>query len=283
MQRVEFLTGAAALIATTVAPNSQSARFGALERRSGGRLGVFILDTSNGRSLAYRAGERFPMCSTFKLLAVGATLSRIDAGKERLDQRIRYTSADLLEYAPVTRAHVRQGFMTLGDLCKAAIELSDNTAANLILRTIGGPPAVTAYARSLGDNVTRLDRKEPELNSSIPGDPRDTTSPQAIARDMQALVLGNALSTSSREHLRSWLIGSQTGTTCIRAGVPKTWQAGDKTGSGRNGTRNDVAVIWPQGGAPLIVSAYLTGATVDDERRNAVLADVGRVAAETFR
>jgi beta-lactamase class A len=257
--------------------------FALLEQRVGGRLGVAALDTASGARLGHRAGERFPMCSTFKLLAVGAVLGRVDRNRERLDRLIAYGEADLLDYAPVTRAHVKEGGLPLGDLCKAAIELSDNTAANLILRQIGGPAAVTAFARSLGDNVTRLDRNEPTLNTAIPGDPRDTTTPAAMLADLRALSLGGVLSPGSRERLTGWLVGCQTGKTRLRAGFPAGWRVGDKTGTGVNGTANDVAVAWAPGG-PILVACYLTQtARASDTARDTVHAEVAQIVVERFR
>jgi beta-lactamase class A len=253
-----------------------------LEAHSGGRLGVFALDTGSGRSLAHRASERFPMCSTFKLLAVSAVLARVDRRAERLDRRIPYGTHDLLSYAPVTTLHVHAGSMSVGALCAATIELSDNTAANLLLRDLGGPPEVTRFARILGDPSTRLDRNEPTVNTAIPGDIRDTTTPHAMARDLRVLVTGSALSRHSRTLLAGWLAYAQTGTTRLRAGLPFGWRAGDKTGSGDNGTANDIAVIYPPGRAPVIVTAYLTGATVSSASRDTLLANVGRVVSRTF-
>lgn len=279
MQRVEFLAGTGAAIAAGLVPHP----IALLERRYGGRLGVFALNTGSGARMTYRERERFPMCSTFKTLAAGAVLRRVDAGSEQLDRRIAYTHADLLEYAPVTREHVREGSMTVRALCAAAIEYSDNTAANLLLGTIGGPAGVTRFARSLGDDITRLDRTEPSLNEALPGDERDTTSPAAMARDMQHLVLGDALSKPLRGLLESWLLANRTGSDCIRAGIPSSWREGDKTGSGENGSRNDVAVLWPPDGAPIIVAAYYTGSPQSSATRNAVLAKVGRIVSEKLR
>ena len=171
-------------------------RLAEIEAREGGRLGVFVRDTGAGATIEHRADERFPMCSTFKLLAAAAVLKRVDEGAERLDRTIAYGPSDLLEYAPITKAHVAEGGMTVADLCAAAIDWSDNTAANLVLQTIGGPAGFTTFARSLGDEVTRLDRNEPSLNESLPGDPRDTTSPRAMAASMQKVLLGDVLSES---------------------------------------------------------------------------------------
>ncbi len=213
MHRRTFLAGLAAMApvirAQAAAPSNQARldlatkRLVEIEAREGGRLGVFVRDTGTGATIEHRADERFPMCSTFKLLAAAATLKRVDEGAERLDRTIAYGPSDLLEYAPVTKAHVAEGGMRLADLCAAAIDWSDNTAGNLVLETIGGPSGFTQFTRTLGDAVTRLDRNEPTLNESRPGDPRDTTSPRAMAADMQKVLLGDALSEASRRQLRS--------------------------------------------------------------------------------
>lgn len=278
MLRAEFL---AILSAPVVVPAGDTAKqLAELEKRSGGRLGVYGIDTGSGRLFSHRANERFPMCSTFKLVAVSAVLSRVDAGHESLERRIPYTKSDLLAYAPVTKTHVEAGGMMVGALCQAVIEYSDNTAANLLLRSIGGPPGWTDFARKLGDRVSMLNRTEPALNDAIPGDDRDTTTPTAMARNMHKLLVGDELSTASRERLTTWLIACRTGTDRIRAGVPKSWRAGDKTGSGSNGTSNDIAIVWPPRRAPIIVTAYLTGSTLSDDARSAILADVGRLASK---
>jgi beta-lactamase class A len=253
-------------------------RMAAIEKASGGRLGVAVLDTGSAARFGYRADERFPMCSTFKMLAVGAVLRRVDAGKESLHRVVRYTRGDVLEYAPVTRLHVATG-MTVSALCEAAITLSDNTAANLLLKIIGGPPGVTAFARSLGDSVTRLDRNEPTLNTAIPGDLRDTSTPKSMLSDLRKLALGDMLAGASRERLVAWLMACETGKDKLRTGLPAGWKVGDKTGSGQRGTTNDLAIVWPERRAPLLVAVYLTGATVDRKRQAAAIAAVGRAVA----
>jgi beta-lactamase class A len=253
-------------------------RIGELENTSGGRLGVAILDIGSGIRAGHRADERFPMCSTFKLLAVAAVLARVDRGRERLDRRLAFGTADLLEYAPATRARIAEGTMPIADLCEAAITVSDNTAANLILATLGGPAGLTSYVRSLGDRVTRLDRMEPALNEAAPADVRDTTTPSAMLGDLKALVLGTALSRVSRERLIAWLVATRTGDRRLRAGVPAGWRVGDKTGSGNHGTTNDVGIIWPPGRDPILIAAYLTETAQDDPAREAVLANVARIA-----
>jgi beta-lactamase class A len=250
-----------------------------LEAESGGRLGVAFLDTSSGASSGHRADERFPMCSTFKLLAAAAVLSRVDAGKESLDRRIQFDARDIVEYSPVTKDRVGSAGMSLAEICEAAMILSDNTAGNLLLANLGGPAGLTAYARSLGDQMTRLDRIETDLNEARPGDPRDTTTPAAMLSNLRTLIVGNALSAGSRDRLTAWLIGNKTGGTRIRAGLPGHWRVGDKTGTGHNGTANDVGVAWPPERAPIFLSIYLTGATTSAEHRNATIAGVARAVA----
>ncbi len=250
----------------------------ALERRHGGRLGVAMLDTANGKLRTYRGGERFPLCSTFKFLAAAFVLARVDRGEERLDRRVLYSKSDLVTYSPVTEKHV-EGGMTVAGICEAAVTLSDNTAGNLLLDSFGGPAGLTAYMRSLGDDVTRLDRRETALNEAAPGDPRDTTTPEAMLETMRKIVLGAALSPSSRAQLADWILSSKTGDKRLRAGVPKAWRLGDKTGGGGRNATNDVAVIWPPDRAPIVVTAYYIGADASGDQRNAVLAEVGRLAA----
>jgi beta-lactamase class A len=250
-----------------------------LERRHGGRLGVAVLDTGSGRRIVHRADERFLMCSTFKLMAVAAVLARVDHGAEQLDRRIVFDKSALLSYAPVSRTHVGAPGMTVAELCQAAITLSDNTAANLLLASLGGPAAVTAYARSLGDNVTRLDRIEPELNLVSPGGVLDTTAPNAMLADLQTLLLGHVLSEASRQQLIAWLRATTTGRNLLRAGIPPAWRVGDKTGRGPRGETNDIAIVWPPQRKPLLVTTYYAESTATYDECEAVLADVGRIVA----
>ena len=238
------------------------------------------LDTRNDKHLDYRAEERFPMCSTFKFLATAAVLKRVDEKKEKLDRFVPYSAKDILEYAPVTKEHLKEGGMILGALCEAAIEQSDNTAGNLLLNAIGGPAGLTNFVRALGDRVTRLDRIEPELNSAIPGDERDTTTPAAISSDMQRLLLGDALSEASRRKLDDWLQRNATGGSMIRAGVPKTWSVGDKTGRGANGATNDIAIMRPPGRTPILLAIYSVGSTATVNDREAAIAEVTKVVVE---
>lgn len=255
------------------------AALGAIERRVGGRLGVVAIDTGSGRRLEHRGDERFAMCSTFKLLLAAAILRRIDAGDEWLERRVTYGPADLLAYAPVTRARAAEGGLAVAVLCQASVEVSDNTAANLLLGSLGGPEGLTRFARSLGDATTRLDRLEPMLNANEPGDPRDTTTPSAMARTVRELLLGDVLSARSRARLEGWLVASPTGARRLRGGFPPGWRAGDKTGTGANGATNDLAIVWPPGRAPTVVAAYLSESTAPLADREEALAEVGRLAA----
>ncbi len=250
-----------------------------LERRNGGRLGVALLDTASGHRAAYRGDERFPMCSTFKFLAAALVLARVDRGEEKLDRRIVFAASDLVPYSPATKEHTGAGGMTVDAICAAAVTLSDNTAGNLMLASSGGPAGLTAFARGLGDTVTRLDRIETELNEGTPGDPRDTTSPLAMLGTMQKLVAGDVLTAASRERLIGWLVANKTGDKRLRAGMPASWRIGDKTGTGGNGSANDVAVAWPPGRAPVFVTAYYTGSKISDEARSAVIAAASRIVS----
>lgn len=263
--------------------SSLARRLQALEDKSGGRLGVSIVDVATGKRLRRRADERFAMCSTFKVFAAAAVLARVDEGREKLGRMIPYEASDLIEYSPTTGKHAGGG-MTLEGLCEAAVTLSDNTAANLLLKQIGGPAGLTAYLRSLGDPTTRLDRWEPELNTALPGDPRDTTTPDAAVGTLRSLILRHALAPASRERLTTWLVECKTGDARLRAGLPKGWRVGDKTGTSaeRAGTSNDLAVVWRPDGRPALIAAFLTRAKIDGDARNAVLAEVGRIAAEAL-
>ena len=289
ISRRDFTIGTcAALVATGIGERAfaftetLSGALARIEAESGGRLGVAALDTADGSRAGHRMDERFAMCSTFKLLAAAAVLARVDAGKERLDRRVTYAKSDLVTYSPVTEKHVDSG-MTLAELCEAAITLSDNTAANLLLTSLGGPDGVTAFARTLGDTMTRLDRNEPTLNEATPGDPRDTTTPAAMLANIRTLVLGDALTEPSRGQLKAWMLANKTGGGRLRAGLPGDWAVGDKTGSGEFGTTNDVGVIWPPGRAPIVVTIYFTETKAALEQRIAVLASVGRAIAQAFK
>ncbi|HYW58676.1 MAG TPA: class A beta-lactamase [Polaromonas sp.] len=250
-----------------------------IEAASGGRLGAAMLDTQTGASYAYRGTERFPMCSTFKFLAAAQVLSRVDKGQEQLDRRILVRASDIIEHSPATKPRVGGVPMTLAELCEATITLSDNAAANLMLKEMGGPLGLTAYMRSLGDDITRLDRFEPELNESTPGDPRDTTTPEAMLQSMQRIVLGTALTASSRAQITRWLQDNKTGDRKLRALLPAGWRVGDKTGGGNHGSNNDIGIFWPPGRAPILVTAYLTQTKAELPVRDRAIAEVGQLVA----
>ncbi|AYA42454.1 class A beta-lactamase [Xenorhabdus nematophila] len=229
-----------------------------LEKNANGHLGAVLINTADHSTIAYRADQRFPLCSTSKLMAVSALLKRSETNDHLLNQQAHYQQSDLVEYSPITEKHLKSG-MTLGELSAATLQYSDNAAMNLILNQLGGPHEVTKFARTLGDNSFRLDRKEPELNNVIPGDERDTSTPRAMADDLYHLVLGNALDATQREQLITWLKGNTTGAASIRAGVPEGWIVGDKTGRCDYGSTNDIAVIWPVNNQPpLILVTYFT-------------------------
>lgn len=254
-----------------------------IQKKSGGRLGCAVLDTSTGRRAGIRLNERFPMCSTSKVASTALVLQRVDKGTERLDRRIVFSRKDLVTYSPITEKHVRPEGMTVAEVCQAAMTVSDNTAANLLLSSFGGPTALTEFLRSIGDPVTRLDRTEPTLNEARPGDPRDTTTPAAMLEDLHRLVFGNVLSATSRSMLANWMVANTTGATSLRAGMPGDWKIGDKTGSGGYGSTNDIAVIWAPRRAPVLVTAYLTECSLPSAERYAILADIGRAVASTVK
>ncbi|MFY3385172.1 ACA family class A beta-lactamase [Paracidovorax sp. MALMAid1276] len=252
-----------------------------IECTAQGRLGVAMLDTGSGLALGWRQDERFAMASTFKAFLAGWMLALVDQGRERLDARVHYAAADVVAYSPVSGPRAGDGGgLTVGELCAATVSLSDNTAANVLLARHGGPAGFTAFVRSLGDSTTRLDRTEPALNEAAVGDPRDTTTPLAMLQTLHKLVLGDALTPASRAWLQRWLVETSTGDKRLRAGVPG-WKVGDKTGTaGDSGTANDIGVLWPPGGgAPVVVTCYLTRSTAPAGQRDAVIAQVARAVA----
>ncbi len=271
---------AAGLPAYAAPPVQPSAALAELERVHGGRLGVCVLDTGTNARLDHRGDERFAMCSTFKLTLSALVLARVDRGEERLDRALPVREADLVPHSPITGTRVG-ATMTLAELCHATLTTSDNAAANLILSTVGGPAGLTTFARSLGDAVTRLDRLEPELNvvGLAEGDERDTTTPIAMAALVRRLALGDALRADSRATLVGWMRETTTGLSRLRKHLPADWTPGDKTGTGPDGPTNDVAVAWPPGRAPLVVTAYYDRAGRTMAENEAVLAEVGRIVA----
>lgn len=264
---------AAAAFAAGAAP---AAGFAALEEAAGGRLGVAGLNTGSGAQVLYRAEERFPFCSTYKVLLAAAVLRR-----GTLSQSVPITTADMSNYTPITRAHIG-GAMTVEALCQAAVQYSDNTAANLLMRLLGGPAGVTAFARSIGDGLFRLDRWEPGLNAAVPGDAQDTTTPAAMLRDLRLIATGALLGQTERTKLLGWMRDSRTGLARIRAAAPAGWTVADKSGGGEYGATNDVAVLSPPDRPPLLLVVYFAQRAKDAPTRDAVVADAARVALEVL-
>ncbi len=259
------------------------AKLAELEKRAGGRLGICAIDTQFGGVIGHRMDERFAMCSTFKLSLAAAMLERADKGKIPLDTPVTYTKADIVPNSPVTTENLSRGSMTVRELAEATQKTSDNTAANLLLKLIGGPEGLSRFYRSQGDNITRLDRFEPAMNEFKAGDQRDTTSPYAYATLVEKLLTGPVLSPASRALLIQWMIDTKTGLKRIRAGVPEGWRVGDKTGTGLPGKYNDVAICWPPRKPPLIIAVYYHSASgsldIRDEDQK-VIADATRLVVE---
>ena len=241
--------------ATSIA--TAQTQLAALEQAAGGRLGVAAWRQGSELRVAYRADERFPLASTFKAMLAGAVLARSASQPGLLDQHVRYEKKELVTYSPITEKHLADG-MNVADLCAATLQYSDNSAANFLMTLLGGPQAVTAFARSIGNTVFQLERWETELNSAIPGEVRDTASPASMAHSLQQLLLGNSLPAPQRQQLDTWMRGNTTGDKRIRAGVPAGWQVADKTGSGAYGSVNDIGVAYPASGAPLVIAVYYT-------------------------
>ena len=252
----------------------------AYERASGGQIGVYASNLRTGVTMAWRADQRFVMCSTFKLSLVACVLANVDRGRERLSASVAFGPGDILDYAPAAKANLAKGRMSVQDLCEAAVELSDNTCANLLLARVGGPAALTAVWRAGGDRVSRLDHDEPMLNRTPAGDPHDTTTPRAMAGNLHRLVLGEALSRTSRDRLKGWMVDSKTGANRLRAGLPQSWTVGDKTGNNGKDAAGDIAVAWPRPDEPIVICAYTRGGDPSSEQIERVFTAVGRMAGE---
>ena len=277
------LTAHATSESDLVTVGSLHRRLAKIESQRGGRLGVALFQPHTARVLGYRLDERFPMCSTFKVLTVAAVLARVDHGQESLERSVSIREADILRYAPVTSQHVGMEGMSVSELCAAALTLSDNTAANLLINTLKGPEAVTAFARSIGDSMTRLDRLEPDLNEAAPGDVRDTTTPRAMVHDLSTLLCGTKLTDSSRSLLKEWMVNSKTGVKEIRSTLPADYLVGDKTGSGGHNTSNDIAVIWPPAQPPFALAIFLTNVRTDSSDTQAtIIAEVARTCLSSW-
>src|SRR3984957_16007293 len=277
MNRRDVLCSTLALIALpALAQRAPLTALADYERDSGGHIGVCAKNLRTGAEVTWRAHERFVMCSSFKASLAACVLASVDRAQARMDELIAYSPADLMEWAPVAKQNMEKGAMSVAEMCEAAVELSDNTCANALLARFGGPFALTAFWRSIGDTVSRLDHNEPELNRTPPGDPHDTTTPAATAGNLQKLILGTALSPASREHLTNWMLGCKTGDNRLRAGLPKDWRVGDKTGNNGKDAAIDIAVTWSTRGEPVVVSAYTRGGAPTSRQVDEVFAQIGR-------
>lgn len=278
--------GATPLAGASCADVSATSKIAQIEKSLGGHVGVAAWNTGSGARVSWRGSERFAMCSTFKWMLAACVLARSDRGAIQLDQRLAYTAKDLLHHSPITESHLRESSMSVSSLCAAAIEESDNGAANLLLRLIGGPAALTTYLRGTGDVVTRLDRYEPALNENLPGDPRDTTTPDAQIATMNRILLGTALAPRSRSTLVDWMKDCRTGLDRLRAGMPKNWIVGDKTGtgtgSGPTSAANDLAIAWPPGRGPILIASYISGSSAPLDPQIAAHAMIGRIIVQSF-
>ncbi len=247
------------------------------------RVGVAVIDTSDGSRWDYRGNERFALNSTHKAFSCAALLHQVDLHRLSLAQPVSIAPSELVTYSPVTEKHVAPETMTLEALCQAAVSVSDNSAANAVTQAIGGPEALTSYMRSIGDDKTRLDRMEPELNSAIPQDERDTTTPVAIVESLRRIVLGDALTPDSRAKLTDWMLGDQVAAALLRAGLPKDWKIADKSGAGGYGSRNIIAVVWPTAHAPVVVGIYITQTVATMQDSNAAIARLGSALSASLR
>ncbi|MET1414573.1 class A beta-lactamase [Roseibium sp. HPY-6] len=253
------------------------------EARLSARVGVAIIDTQTGKTWSNKGDERFPLNSTFKAFLCAAMLDAAAKGTAELNREVVVKESDIVSYSPVTEKRVGGERFTIAELCEVTVTISDNAAANLVMAELGGPEGVTAYLRQIGDDKTRIDRWEPESNTGIPGDPRDTTTPWAAAETLRKLVLGNALDPQGRDTLTGWLEGNKVGNKTLRAGLPKDWRIADKTGAGANGSRNNIAVIWPEGRKPVVIAVYITQTTAAFQTRNKAIETIGSALAEGLR
>jgi len=279
LDRRSFLASLACMAASSAFAAEAPPELETYERESGGRIGLYAENLATGAKFNWRADERFVMCSTFKASLAACVLARVDRGEDQLASFIPFGKADLEEYAPVARQNLAAGQMSVTDMCKAIVELSDNTCANLLLARVGGPAALTAFWRSIGDTTSRLDHKEPELNRSPPGDPHDTTTPVAMAGNLKRLVVGDALSAASRAQLTEWMVGCKTGANRLRGGLPADWKIGDKTGYNGKDAAGDIAVVWPKPDTPVLIAAYTQGGAPTTPQIEAAFARIGRMVA----
>lgn len=280
INRRTLLAAIPALALRPAAAEEPPSVLGTYERESGGKIGLHAENVASGRTLTWRSDERFVMCSTFKASLAACILARVDRGVDRLDQMIAYGEKDLIDHAPVARQNLARGALSIGEMCRGAVEVSDNTCANLLLAYLGGPAALTDFWRSIGDGTSRLDHNEPELNRSPPGDPHDTTTPAAMGGNLKHLVLGKGLSPASRDRLTEWMVNCKTGAKRLRGGLPGHWRIGDKTGNNGSDAVSDIAVAWPRPDTPIVIAVYTQGGKPSAAQHEQVFAAIGRMVAE---
>jgi len=270
-------------LAAALAPEAQAARgasaLKAIHKRTGGRLGVHILDSQSGKRLTLDDDSRYAMASTFKVPLVASLLWQVDHGAFPLTQVLPFDKTDLVANSPIIQKAIEQGVteLTVRDFCGAAVAYSDNAAANILLKAMGGPDAFTRFMRSIGDETTRLDRNEPDLNSNLPGDERDTTTPHAMVESLLKIFTQSVLSLASRALLIDWMITSRTGLDRVRKGLPKSWQTGNKTGTGQNGAVNDLVLSWPPERRPILIAVYMSESQLETAQLAAAHADIGQI------
>lgn len=280
LPRRALLTSLPVLLATPALASTTTAFFTAREHLTGGHIGLYAQNLGTGRSLAWRADERFAMCSTFKMSLAACVLTRTAQGQEQLGRVIPYGPADILDYAPIAKQNLSTGGMTVEAMCAAAVTYSDNTCTNSLLASIGGPAALTRFWRANGDTVTRLDHNEPLLNRSPPGDPQDTTTPAAMAGNLRSFLLGDTLTPESRTRLTGWMLDCQTGNGLISAGLPPGWKFAQKTGNNGYDAQGDIGVAWPTSSRPVLISVYTQGGHPKPGQLPSIFAEIGRLVSE---
>jgi len=280
MHRRSLLAAIAAIAAGPAWGEEAAPALEAHEHATGGRIGLYAENLKSGAKIAWRVDERFAMCSTFKASVAACVLARIDRGEDGLDQIVPLDQKDIQEWAPVAKANLAKGGLSVAEACRGAVELSDNTCANLLVARIGGPAALTDFWRATGDAVTRLDHYEPEMSRSQPPDPSDTTSPVAMAGNLRRFILGDVLSPGSRALLTGWMRDCKTGTDLLRAGMPKEWAIADKTGSNGRDVVGDIAVAWPEQDGPIVMAVYTQGGSATTPQLRRLLAELGKLIGE---
>lgn len=296
LDRRAALAGALGLVVTACVAKRTSrlpqenfvARLRSIEEAAGGQLGAFVLDTGNGETLGWRSDQRFCHCSTFKLSLVAMALREADAGRIDLSEALSFSQSDIVEYSPVVEKNLAAGQLPIIALAEAAQVISDNAAANLLMRRLGGPQSLTQFWRDIGDDVSRIDGYEPEINVIPPGTQENSTTPKAMAHTLANIVLGDVLSSESRELLRNWMEATRTGLRRIQAGIPESWSALDKTGTGMRpaigNKTNNIAVLFPTADrAPLVVTGYFEHPDFSESIRSddeAVLKSLGEIAVD---